>query len=42
MIQNSEIIQIDVRNLWKVFGNNPRLVFQDEYASASRSESRRS
>ena len=38
MTQNSDIIQIDVRNLWKVFGNNPRLVFQDKYASASRAE----
>jgi glycine betaine/proline transport system ATP-binding protein len=38
MTQDSGIIQIDVRNLWKVFGNNPRLVFQDRYASASRSE----
>ena len=38
MTQNSDTIQIDVRNLWKVFGNNPTLVFQDEYASASRAE----
>ena len=38
MTQNYDTIQIDVRNLWKVFGNNPRLVFQDKYASASRAE----
>ena len=38
MTQNYDTIQIDVRNLWKVFGNNPKLVFQDKYASASRAE----
>ena len=38
MTQNYDTIQIDVRNLWKVFGDNPRLVFQDKYASASRAE----
>ena len=38
MSQNSLSPQIEVRNLWKVFGKNPSLAFQDEYADATRSE----
>lgn len=38
MTQNSHETQIEVRNLWKVFGKSPMLAFQDEYASASRAE----
>ena len=38
MTQSANDNQIEVRNLWKVFGNNPELAFQDEFATASRAE----
>ena len=38
MTQSANDNQIEVRNLWKVFGNNPDLAFQDEFATASRAE----
>ena len=38
MTQNSRATQIEVKNLWKVFGKNPMLALNDEYASASRAE----
>lgn len=30
--------QIEVKNLWKVFGKNPKIALQDKYASSSRAE----
>lgn len=38
MTQTSDVSQIEVKNLWKVFGKSPMLALADEYASASRSE----
>lgn len=38
MSLNSHSTQIEVRNLWKVFGKRPMDALQDEYASASRAE----
>lgn len=38
MNENNGHTTIEVRNLWKVFGNHPEDAFQDEFANASRSE----
>ncbi len=38
MTLNSHSTQIEVRDLWKVFGKNPRMALRQEYASASRAE----
>ena len=38
MSLNSHPTQIEVRNLWKVFGKSPMLALRDEYASASRAD----
>ena len=38
MTLNSHRTQIEVRNLWKVFGKNPMVALEDEYASASRAD----
>ena len=38
MTLNSHPTQIEVRNLWKVFGKNPMVALEDEYASASRAD----
>lgn len=38
MTQDNGAPHIEVRNLWKVFGNKPELVFQPQYANASRAE----
>ena len=38
MTQNNGAPHIEVRNLWKVFGSKPELVFQPQYANASRAE----
>ena len=38
MTQNENGNQIEVKNLWKVFGSKPELAFQPQYADASRAE----
>ena len=38
MTLNSHPTQIEVRNLWKVFGKNPMVALEAEYASASRAD----
>ena len=38
MTLNSHPTQIEVRNLWKVFGKNPMMALEDEYTSASRAD----
>ena len=38
MTLNSHPTQIEVRNLWKVFGKNPMVALGAEYASASRAD----
>ena len=38
MTLNSHSTQIEVKNLWKVFGKSPSIALQNEYASASRAE----
>lgn len=38
MTHDAHATQIEVKNLWKVFGKSPMLALNDEYASASRAE----
>lgn len=38
MTQNSDEAQIEVKNLWKVFGKSPMLALSDEYATTSRAD----
>ena len=38
MTQNSYSAQIEVKNLWKVFGKSPTVALESQYASASRAE----
>lgn len=38
MTQNPDAAQIEVKNLWKVFGKSPKLALADEYTTASRAE----
>ena len=38
MTQSENGNQIEVKNLWKVFGNRPERAFQPQYADASRAE----
>ena len=38
LTQNSYSAQIEVKNLWKVFGKSPAVALESQYASASRAE----
>ena len=38
MTQSANGNQIEVRNLWKVFGSRPERAFEPQYAEASRAE----